>query len=659
MAASESEDFESADEDVEVNTSLSSVKEIHDHENNDKVNEKSDSSKDAGIDKLNELSEIRVKNSKKDNSNRRLSTDELNKNVKESQVKSNNKTRRHSTACSSSTSKEVKQSGGIKRLGSKLGTKITQSFDVHDKSDKNTYDALSSNKNTEFNSTDNSTTKIESSVQNIVASKDNSTKNNENGECSTKNENSLENKPTQNNVLKKEVENFPVDGWELEDGFEVPSDLSSKPKDEEFEKELFPVLNKLSSLSTSNGKETNKEGNGGGSNWANWGGWGVSSLLSTATESVSTLTSHVSAGFNTVLETRLGAPDPEVLAQTSEKEIQEKEKDKPKDTEELTEDPSGGVAGLGGGFSQLMSGVSQLSTKVISGGLDTLETLGKKTMEVLQEGDPGLRKKRALFFQDDDRPVLSQILREAKDVAEKSDKLEEEKQAARKVHFETLFDDYHGLVHLEALEMLSKQCQLKIHTILLGMSGDTLKDLRETLDQVKELCDLSDEEEEDSDKDYENDTEFAKKVSDAVQIMKVQVPHTKLIEVSESVTRWLVSDIAKSCTPSEIHQKAVSSMAEFTSVSMETFHRMAELLLIKQHHSTADEAESLTQLTGTLCARVSRMATKFTLLLSENDESKKNNAIITTIFMESANSSSYIQDACRLLIPVLQVGAAT
>lgn len=68
------------------------------------------------------------------------------------------------------------------------------------------------------------------------------------------------------------------------------------------------------------------------------------------------------------------------------------------------------------------------------------------------------------------------------------------------------------------------------------------------------------------------------------------------IQVSEGVTTWLISEAAKNASPSEIHQKAVSSMAEFTSVSMETFHRMAELLLIKKHHSTADEAESLTQL---------------------------------------------------------------
>jgi hypothetical protein len=60
-----------------------------------------------------------------------------------------------------------------------------------------------------------------------------------------------------------------------------------------------------------------------------------------------------------------------------------------------------------------MSGVSSITrlvettgSKVLTGGLDTLETIGKKTMEVLQEGDPGLKKKRALFSE---KTVLSQV----------------------------------------------------------------------------------------------------------------------------------------------------------------------------------------------------------------------------------------------------------
>lgn len=51
--------------------------------------------------------------------------------------------------------------------------------------------------------------------------------------------------------------------------------------------------------------------------WGGWSGWGMTSLLTTATDSVSTFSSQVTAGLSTVLETTVGAPDPEVLAASS------------------------------------------------------------------------------------------------------------------------------------------------------------------------------------------------------------------------------------------------------------------------------------------------------------------------------------------------------
>lgn len=48
--------------------------------------------------------------------------------------------------------------------------------------------------------------------------------------------------------------------------------------------------------------------------WSGWGGWRMSTLLTTATDSVSTFSNHVTAGLSTVLETTVGAPDPETLA---------------------------------------------------------------------------------------------------------------------------------------------------------------------------------------------------------------------------------------------------------------------------------------------------------------------------------------------------------
>ena len=44
----------------------------------------------------------------------------------------------------------------------------------------------------------------------------------------------------------------------------------------------------------------------------------------------------------------------------------------------------------------------------MSGGLDALEFLGKKTMDVLAEGDPGLRQKREKLT--GKGPSLSQVL---------------------------------------------------------------------------------------------------------------------------------------------------------------------------------------------------------------------------------------------------------
>lgn len=72
----------------------------------------------------------------------------------------------------------------------------------------------------------------------------------------------------------------------------------------------------------------------------------------------------------------------------------------------------------------------------------------------------------------------------------------------KQLHFETLFDHYHGLVHLEALEMLSKQSSIKLQSLLDPLTGNALSELQETLDEVKELCELGDFDTEDTDGMY-------------------------------------------------------------------------------------------------------------------------------------------------------------
>lgn len=190
------------------------------------------------------------------------------------------------------------------------------------------------------------------------------------------------------------------------------------------------------------------------------------------------------------------------------------------------------------GFGNLLSGVSSITklvestgkeftNKVMTGGLDTLEAIGKKTMEVLQDGDPGLKKKRAFFMNEPEKPNLSQILREAKEKAEIEQKTIEERQLARKVHFESLFDDYQGLVHLEALEILSKQSSMKIQQYLIELDANELTSVQETLEEIKQLCNLNDIDDEDN----KNNKDLKDKLESACHDLGVDITYEKLYSV--------------------------------------------------------------------------------------------------------------------------------
>lgn len=61
---------------------------------------------------------------------------------------------------------------------------------------------------------------------------------------------------------------------------------------------------------------------------------------------------------------------------------------------------------------------------------------------------------------------------------------------------------------------------------------------------------------------------------------------------SENIS-WLEDESIKSAQ--DIHDKALRCLAQTSAISINKMHKLAELLLIKDHHSTADEADSLVQ----------------------------------------------------------------
>lgn len=135
-------------------------------------------------------------------------------------------------------------------------------------------------------------------------------------------------------------------------------------------------------------------GGAGGGGWGSLFGGVMSTVLNTATE----LTSTVTHGLDKVI----GVPDPEEMArinasqearlkaqQQQEPDVKTNEKENDDDDERsLTPTKAGPVFGL-----NLVNNVTSLGSKVLNTGLDTLEGIGKKTMNILQENDPLLKNK--------------------------------------------------------------------------------------------------------------------------------------------------------------------------------------------------------------------------------------------------------------------------
>lgn len=299
------------------------------------------------------------------------------------------------------------------------------------------------------------------------------------------------------------------DGWQIDDWDDVnsPNETSQPIRKDAKTTNDDGISNVLDKLSSS--KPAEPANNWG---WTPWGG--MVQLISTAT-------SHVSQ----VIESGMGVPDPESIAR-----LQHEENLKNRDQAAVTDVRRDDKSMLLG---NLMSGVSQIGNRVISGGLDTLEGIGKKTMTMLQENDPGLLNKRKMLgMMDTDAPVLSQILREAKEKTEEAEQNLKEIQKQRykkQLHFETLFDDYHGLVHLEALEMLSQQSTMKLKALMSPLSGLALSELEETLNEVKELCELPEMDNDESD-GLHTAVELTDKFNTSVEDLDVTVDFKDIIQ---------------------------------------------------------------------------------------------------------------------------------
>eukprot|EP00069_Balaena_mysticetus_P010765 bmy_07384T0 len=116
----------------------------------------------------------------------------------------------------------------------------------------------------------------------------------------------------------------------------------------------------------------------------------------------------------------------------------------------------------------------------------------------------------------------------------------------------------------------------------------------------------------------------------------------------------------KTKTVEEVYMQSIESLAEVTARCIEQLHKVAELILHGQEEEkpAQDQAKVLIKLTTAMCKEVASLSEKFTNSLTTVGSNKKAevlNPMINSVLLEGCNSTTYIQDAFQLLLPVLQV----
>ena len=390
------------------------------------------------------------------------------------------------------------------------------------------------------------------------------------------------------------------------------------------------------------------------------------------------------------VESSLGVPDPEELARIQHERRQEREAERHQCSEVLTQDierdskdkeqeehqekqesikesikEENGSWLTGWGVSQLSSVVHKTadvvnkvgdsSKTLVTGSLDVLEAIGKKTYEVVAEGEHGVKQ-----LSKGEKSNLSSLLREAAEEAEKKAKQEEQFVEARKSHFGAQFDDNQGVVQLEALEMLSNECEGQVHHLLMGMPSDSLSQAKTLVIAIKEAFSI-----EDVDDEAEDDQDFAGLMTEMADELGLNITADRLIAVNSKAIEWLAEEgVDGKSSAASIHQEAIQVLARLTAAAVSYFHRVGQLCLADKDSpatSFKTRAASLANTTKYLGIEVGILSGKFTNCLStcatDKEETEAVNTHMTNIYLEATNSTSYIQDAFQLLLPVVQRAA--
>lgn len=98
-------------------------------------------------------------------------------------------------------------------------------------------------------------------------------------------------------------------------------------------------------------------------------------------------------------------------------------------------------------------------------------------------------------------------------------------------------------------------------------------------------------------------------------------------------------------------------MAETCALEMLKLHKIAELLLVKEHHSTANEVDGIVQLCTQFNLHLQTVANRFAAYLTKHPQQDEAKSYINTLFAEMLQARQQIEKAFNLFLPIIQIGA--
>uniref|UniRef100_A0A915E2R0 Uncharacterized protein n=1 Tax=Ditylenchus dipsaci TaxID=166011 RepID=A0A915E2R0_9BILA len=278
-----------------------------------------------------------------------------------------------------------------------------------------------------------------------------------------------------------------------------------------------------------------------------------------------------------------------------------------------TEEAKGGIFSRAGLFSGL-----------VSGSLDVLESLGKKTFETLTVKNEGEGESSRRFFlqHDSSSQNLSELLREMRETNQDQAGVNVKSGDGRALlmgygsttverfntNFVSLFEKSEGMVHLEGLEILAKDQEKRTK----ALSNTALFEEKLLEFCVEDVSECSTE-----------DFEF--EINKSIHCLSLPYKPDSVLEMNETLTQELslrqaAVDNDEEIVVDAIHEAAITSLAKLTAHSIQALHKLAQLIIIAKN---LPEIDSLFAFTYLLCRRLSFFASQYANILSLVESSSK------------------------------------